>query len=264
MGTALQRCGAFEEAAQAFIDGIAAGRTIGDLNAIIYLYGDLIGLFVEQSKLHQAYAYCQEALQFIESNYQKRGRHTPGAAHIHFRLSTILRHWNDLEGSLHHAQISDEILKKWGLQYRLNFINLAIARHAVGEYAEAHRVLRQLRKWPANNQHIGSIMLKATQVSFWLAEGNLAAASQWAMEQKLGAEGEIPYQNQLVYRTLAHVRVIQGQGGDETALDEALRLLSQLVKMYQSSGATAYLIQTFILQALAFQRKVSQSGPWNR
>ena len=143
LGTALQRCGAFEDAAQAFTDGIAAGRTIGDSNAVISLYGDLIGLFVEQSKLHQAYAYCQEALQFIESSYQKRGRYTPGAAHIHFRLSTILRHWNDLEGSLNHARISDEILEKWGLQYRLNFINLAIALHAVGEYVEAHRVLRR-------------------------------------------------------------------------------------------------------------------------
>jgi len=255
LGTALQRCGAFEDAGQAFTDGIAAGQTIGDSDAVISLYGDLIGLFVEQSKLHQAYAYCQEALQFIESNYQKRGRYTPGAGYIHFRLSTILRHWNDLEGSLHHALICDEILKKWGLQYHLKFINLAIAYHAVGEYSEAHRVLREAEKVASQQATYLIENLKATQVSFWLTEGNLSASLQWALEQKLDTYGELNYQNQLVYRTLARVWVVHGQSGDENALNEALRLLSQLEKLYHSSGATAYLIQTFILQSLAFQFK---------
>ncbi|MFO7622923.1 MAG: LuxR C-terminal-related transcriptional regulator [Anaerolineales bacterium] len=253
LGTALQRSGAFEDAGQAFIDGIAAGRTIGDSNAVISLYGDLIGLFVEQSKLHQAYAYCQEALQFIEASFQKRGRYTPGAAYIHFRLSTILRHWNDLEGSLHHAQISNEILRKWGLQYRLNFINLAIAQHAVGAYAEAHRVLSVAEQVAQKQSAYWIDDVKATRVSFWLAEGNLVAASQWALERKLDTERDLSYQNQLVYRTLAHVRVVQGQGGDENALDEAVRLLAGLEMIYQNSGAIAYLLQTFILQALAFQ-----------
>ena len=104
LGTALQRQGLFEEAAQAFSDGITAGKALGDSSVVISLFGDLIGLYVERSNLHQANSYCQEALQFIESNYQKSGRYSPGAAHIHFRLSTILRHWNNLEGSLHHAK----------------------------------------------------------------------------------------------------------------------------------------------------------------
>jgi LuxR family maltose regulon positive regulatory protein len=253
LGTALQRSGAFEDAAQAFADGIAAGRTISDSNAVIYLYGDLIGLFVEQSKLHQAYAYCQEALQFIESNYLKQGRYTPGAAHIHFRLSTILRHWNDLKGSLRQAQFSNEILKKWGLQYRLNFVNLAIALHAVGNYPEAHRVLQEAENVASQQSTYWIDDVKATRVSFWLVEGNLVAASQWALERKLDTERDLSYQNQLVYRTLAHVRVVQGQDGDENALDEAIRLLASLEMIYQNSGAIAYLLQTFILQALAFQ-----------
>lgn len=253
LGTALQRCGSFEDAAQAFTEGITSGRTIGDSNAVITLYGDLVGLYVEQGKLHQAHARCQEALKYIETSYQKHGRYTPSAAHIHFRLSTILRHWNELEGSLRHARISDEILGKWGHRYRLNFINLAIALHAVGNYTEAHQTLIHAEQVARQQSAYWVENVKATRVLFWLAEGNLEAASQWASERNLEARGEVDYQNQLVYRTLAQVRLAEGQRGDENALAEAEHLLMRLVRLFESSGATAYLLQTLILQALAFQ-----------
>jgi len=258
LGTSLQHQGSFEEAAKAFADGITAGRVIDDSNAVISLYGDLIGLYVEQSELPQAYSYCQEALQFIENNYQKRGRYTPGAAHIHFRLSTILRHWNDLEGSLTHARKCKRILEKWGLQNRLSFVNLAIALHAVGEHSKAHQVLRDAEQVARHQSAYWLEDVKARQVLFWLTEGNLEAASKWALERNLDTDGEISYQNQFQYRTLAQVRLIQGQAGDHNALGEAISLSTRLVRLFESSGATAYLIQTLILQALAFQAKGSQ------
>jgi LuxR family maltose regulon positive regulatory protein len=255
LGTSLQRCGSFEDAAQAFTDGIKAGKVIGDSNAVISLYGDLIGLYVESGQLYQAHTSCQEALQFIESSYQKRGRYSPGAAHIHFRLSTILRHWNDLEGSLHHAQISNTILEKWGLRYRLNFINMAIALHASGDYSGAHRVLGEAEQVASQLSAFWLENVKATRTSFWLTEGNLEAASQWVVDGNLDSNDEISFQNQLLYRTLANVRLAQGCRGDVAALDEALYLSSRLQTMMESSRATAYLIQTMILQALAFQAK---------
>jgi LuxR family maltose regulon positive regulatory protein len=255
LGTSLQRCGYFEEAAQAFTSGINAGRAIGDSNAVISLYGDLIGLYVEQGQLRQGYEQCRRAIQYIERGYQKRGRYTPGAAHIHFRMSTILRHWNDLDGSLQHARFCDEILDKWGLRYRLNFVNLAIALHAVGDFPEAHRTLREAELVAKQDSTFWLEDVKATQVLFWLVEGNLKAATRWALEREWDIDGEIDYQNQLLYRTLVHVRLAQGQGGDDSALEEGIHLLPRLMRLYKSSGATAYLIQSLILQTLAFQSK---------
>jgi LuxR family maltose regulon positive regulatory protein len=75
------------------------------------------------------------------------------------------------------------------------------------------------------------------------------------LEREWDIDGEIDYQNQLLYRTLAHVRLAQGQGGDDSALEEVMHLLPRLMGLYESSGATAYLIQSLILQALAFQSK---------
>ena len=253
LGTALQRSGEFEGAAQAYADGISAGRTIGDSTAVITLYGDLVGLFVEQGKLYQAYEYCQDALQFIESNFQRRGRTTPAASHIHFRLSTIFRHWNDLGGSLKHAQISTDILKKWGRQNRLSTVNLAIATHAVGDYPKAHRILKEAERYA---RHLSPYWLEnviVRKVVFWLVEGNLDAAVGWVMDQNLDSHHELDYEKHLIYLTMSRVRLVQGQHGDQDALYEAIDLLEKLEEMYIASGAIAYLLQTYILQALAFQ-----------
>jgi LuxR family maltose regulon positive regulatory protein len=255
LGTSLQRCGAFEDAAQAFAEGITAGRALGDTNAVIHLFGDLIGLHVERGQLHRAYASCQKALNFVESSYQKRGRYPPGAAYIHFRLSTILRHWNDLGGSLQYAKTCNAILKKWGQRNRLNFINLAIALHAIGDCSGAHQVLRKAEEIARQESTAWIEDVMTTQVLFWLVEGNLEAASQWALERDLDIHGEISFQDQHIYRTLAHVRLVQGQCGDERALDEILRFLPRLLKLIEESGAVAYVIQTLILQALALQAK---------
>ncbi|MCJ7625273.1 MAG: LuxR C-terminal-related transcriptional regulator, partial [Anaerolineaceae bacterium] len=255
LGTSLQRCGAFEEAALAFAEGITAGKAYGDSNAVIQLYGDLIGLYVERGQLQRAYEACQEALRFVESGYQKYGRYPPGAAHIHFRLSTILRHWNDLQGSLQHALKSNAILEKWGLRYRLNYINLAIALHAIGDRSGAHQALQEAEEVAREASNFWIENVKTTQVLFWLAEGNMEAASQWAAERDLDVHGEISFQDQHIYRTLAHVRLAQGQHGDKSALDEILKFLPRLLKLIEASGATAYVIQTLILQALTLQAR---------
>ena len=253
LGTALQRCGLFEDAALAFAEGITAGRTIGDSNAVISLYGDLVGLYIERGQLYQAHATCQEALQYIERSFQKYGRYTPGAGHIYLRLSTILRHWGDLDGSLNHAQKSNRILEKWGLRYRLNFINLAIALHAVGNYPEAHQVMREAEQVARDQSEFWVDDVKARKALFWLTEGNLRAALQWASEQNLDTQSEISFQNQRLYQTLAQIRLVQGQNGDGSAMDDLQLFLPQLIQVVDDSSAVAYLIQTLILQALAFQ-----------
>ncbi len=252
LGTALQRIGNFSEAAKSFSEGISAGRTIRDSNAVMTLYGDLIGLYVERGQLHKAYEYCQEALQYIEIIFQKRGRYIPGAAYIHFRLSTILRHWGDLEGSLVQAQISDHILAKWGQRYILNFLNLAIALHAVGECSQAHQVLDEALALAKQQSSRMVENINATKVLFWLTEGNLDAAAEWAENRDLDTEGEIDYQDQLAYRTLAQVRLAQGKRGDRLALDGLLRFLPRLLEVVEESGAIAYLLQTLIIQSLAY------------
>jgi LuxR family maltose regulon positive regulatory protein len=253
LGTALQRIGDFPCAADAFLKGISAGRNMRDTNAVITLYGDLIGLYVEQGQLHQAFEYCQEALHYIEDSYQKRGRYIPGAAYIHFRLSTILRHWGDLEGSLEQAQKCHHILNKWGMRYPLNYINLAIALHAVGEHSEAHKVLDDGEIVAMKQSSHMAANVKSTRVQFWLKEGKLENALQWARDRELDFDGVINYQDQLVYRTLAQVRLAQGENGDRTALDELLRFLPRFIKVVEESGAVAYLLQTLIIQALALQ-----------
>ena len=255
LGTSLQRSGAFEEAAKAFMDGISASQAVGDLNAVIDIYGDLVGLYVERGLLPRAYSLCQEALRYVEDSFRQQGRYPLGAGHIHFRLSTITRHWNDLEGSLYHAKRSSEILQSWGLQYRLNWINLAIALQAVGDNSGAAQALERAEETASRQSAFWIEDLKATRALIWLAQGDLESASTWALESGLDVDDEMNYKNQLLYRTLAQVYLVQGQNGVEEALDQALRLSSKLLTLIEESGAAAYLIQVLILQALAWHAK---------
>ncbi|UCC62854.1 MAG: tetratricopeptide repeat protein, partial [Anaerolineae bacterium] len=80
-----------------------------------------------------------------------------------------------------------------------------------------------------------------------LAQGDVAAASQWAQDIGLGADEEISFQYGFMYVTLARVRVAQGR------LDEALSLLARLLEMAETVGAMGQAIEILVLQALALQ-----------
>jgi LuxR family maltose regulon positive regulatory protein len=137
----------------------------------------------------------------------------------------------------------------------LNFTNLAIACHALGDYPEAHQALREAEQVASQDSNFWVEDVKTTQVMFWLAEGNIEAAAQWAQERKLHSDDEISFINQRIYRTLAHVRLAQGLQGDKEALGEALVLIPRLTSIIEDTGAAAYLIDTLIMQALALQAK---------
>ena len=62
LGSSLQRVGNFNEAKQAYFDGIAASKAAGDWQNTIESYGDLTGFYVEKGQLHDAFSDCQDAL----------------------------------------------------------------------------------------------------------------------------------------------------------------------------------------------------------
>jgi LuxR family maltose regulon positive regulatory protein len=63
----------------------------------------------------------------------------------------------------------------------------------------------------------------------------------------LRADDELNYQHVEGYSVLARVLIAQGR------LDEASGLLARLAQMTEAAGAMSYVIETLVLQALAFQ-----------
>ena len=253
LGTALQRLGKFDAAAQALSEGIIYSKAAGDLQSTIEVFGDLAGFFVERGQLHEAFSTCQEAFEFVESSFGKGGRNPLGAAYIYFRLSTILRHWNNLDSSLLYAKKTIEINKQWGFESRLSLINLAIAHQTVGKKEDAMQAIQQAEAIAMKESSFWIADVQSVRALLWLEQGNLNAAVKWAQESGLDVNDDIQFQKQRIYLTLAQVYLAQGQQGNVGMLDKALRLLSRLQTLLETASAQAYVLQILILQALAYQ-----------
>lgn len=253
LGTSLQRTGNFEEAVQAFTEGIVLSRMAGDLVNSIETYGDLTGYYVERGQLYEAFSTCQEASQLIESCFEKGGRYPAVAAYIEFRLSTIQRHWNDLDLSMQHARKAAEITSRWGYHNRLVLINLAIAHHSLGQYDNAVEVLRQAEKVAEGESGFWVEQVKSVRALLYVYQGRIEDAVRWAQESGLSDQGDIRYQQQQLYLTFARVLISQGIEGDAAKLEMAIRILIRLQALFEGSNAQAYLLQVFIYQALTYQ-----------
>jgi len=253
LGTSLQRVGKFDQAEKALVKGIACSKAAGDLQNTIEVYGDLAGFFVERGQLHEAFSICQEAFEYVESSFQRGGRVPVGAAHIHFRISTILRHWNNLESSLWHAKKAIEINQQWGFESRLSLINLAIALQAAGNQEDAMGAIQGAEAIAIKESEFWVMDVKSVRALLWLDQGNLDAAAKWAKEIGVNINDEIPFQKQRIYLSLAQVYLAQGQQGDIGMLDKALQLLLSLQTLLEGASAQAYVIQILVLQALAYQ-----------
>ncbi|HSM72586.1 MAG TPA: LuxR C-terminal-related transcriptional regulator, partial [Anaerolineales bacterium] len=208
---------------------------------------------VERGQLHEAFSACQDALKYVESSFKMGGRNPVATAYIYFRLSTILRHWNELEESLWHAKRALEITQKWGSGFRLVYVNLAIALQAVSQDQESMRAIQKAETMAAEESEFWLADIRSVRALLWLDQGNMSAAFRWAQESGLSAEDEIPFSQQRLYLTLAQVLLAQGQNGDRAALDKALHLLSRLQVLFSNSNAQAYLLQVLIFKALVFQ-----------
>jgi len=253
IGSSMQRTGNFAEAKLAYFDSIAANKLAGDWQSTIESYGDLTGFYVVTGRLHEAFSACQEALKYAERSFKKGGRNPVATAYIHFRLSTIFRHWNELEQSLWHAKRSIEITQKWGSGFRLAYVNLAIAHQAVGQHEEGMQAIQQAETMAEEESGFWLADVRSVRATLWLDQGNLNAASRWARESGLSADDEIPFSQQRLYLTLAQVLLVQGQNGDHEALDQSVQLLSRLQTLFDASNANAYSLQVLVFRALAYQ-----------
>jgi LuxR family maltose regulon positive regulatory protein len=90
-------------------------------------------------------------------------------------------------------------------------------------------------------------LMAAWQARIWLAQDELDAASQWVGERELNPDGEPTYLREMEYIVLARILIA------EERLDEATRLLQQLLEIAEVGARTSRAIEILMLQALATQ-----------
>jgi len=236
-------------AAQAFAQAIAVSQAAGDIHINLHSLSGLAGLQSMLGQLRKAVAIYQDALRLADE-YARQGEwRLPITSLLHSNMSAVLREWNDLEAALHHASEGFELSRHWGQPDIVlrGYVEMAAIRQAMGDADGALEAIQKARQVASSLTSWADAALAVDEARLRLAQGDVAAASQWGEDSGLGADDEIGFQYSFAYITLSRVRVAQGR------LDEALGLLARLLEMTEAVGAMGQAIEILVLQALALQ-----------
>jgi len=145
---------------------------------------------------------------------------------------------------------ADVMVKGWG---RLRLARLLFAR---GELEGIETAISRVETLAQNSDlpvYITS-PVAALRVRVWLARGDVASASGWAAERGLEPNQRNLYYREPEYIVLARILIAQGH------LDAAMRLLRRLSDTAEEGGHTARLLETQLLQALAYDAAGQTDG----
>jgi LuxR family maltose regulon positive regulatory protein len=249
LGGALKESGDLVAAAQALTEAVAIAQSAGDSHVRVTNLCDLVRLQILQGSLHEAAATCEHALALAHDSARQRGWRLPVTGHVYTHLSRVLREWNALETAMRLAEEGVELCRQWGWAELLvhGGIYLAGALQAIGDTQGALDAIQTAKRAASklSSSFVGVVEAHETRLS--LAQGDVAAAARWAQRSGLSVDDEPSFQARLQYLTLARVLIAQRR------LDEAVQLLAHLSAVVEAAGATGYVIETLVVQAMALQ-----------
>ena len=237
-------------AMQVFNQAARMDTTAGNILPATGALSSVGGLLVEQGEFRRAADTYQAALQIAT---RPDGRIMPSAAPAYLGLSELNYEWNDLDAAGHYAQRALELGRRWGNPATLAGIHLLQARlqQAQGQKMDSFEALRQaedLAQGPGVPL-VTAFRIDEFRVRQWLQQSNLDAAVRWVHQHALDPAGELSYQYQIAYLTLARIMLAQNR------LDTALSLLERLLARFETLGQMGRTLKLLLLQALTLQAK---------
>jgi LuxR family maltose regulon positive regulatory protein len=223
-----------------------AGNRYLELGAV----SSLADLTYDEGKLHQSFEIYKEMLQLATPS----GRHPlPPAGMALFGLGLIHYEWNELNAAEQNTQMAIKLCQRWGHLHTLaaSFVLLSRVKQAQGDLDGAQQAIHKAEELT----RIHALALRvvswvtAFQVGLWLAQGNLEAAIRWAEESDITRVDDFSYLREAEFFALGRVFLATEK------YDQVLELTRMLQDTAEATGRIGSLIETFVLQALAFQVK---------
>jgi LuxR family transcriptional regulator, maltose regulon positive regulatory protein len=242
--------GNLKEAIQAYTEAIQIGREAKNLNMVIIANSNIADILMTQGQLHRAADTYTQSLQMA---VRPDGQRSPLAAKIFVGMGRLSYEWNRLDDAEQNIRQCMELSRIWrdiGQQAYACAIQARLEQ-ARNNPEKAHEAMREaellIGEHPLSPHW--SIQVRADLTRVWLAQGNLESPSQRIQKRGLKINDEIPYQRESEYVLL--LRVLLAQGDHEAAIILSTRLLQQA----EATGQVGLVIESLILQALAYQGK---------
>jgi LuxR family maltose regulon positive regulatory protein len=248
--------GNHDSAGKAYLEAHRLSRTSGNQYVAILALCNLATEHIQWGELNEAYGFYRQALEVAESQHLRNNRRGSFvlAGYAHVGLSELLCEWNDLQAAHRHALLGIELCREgWNRAMILNsYLSLAHVLQAQGDMAGAREAILQAeqlteeRIFPGVVARKGAI-LRTYLVRLWLLQGDIAEATEWALDSAPPIESVLDEERESEYLALARVWIAQRR------LPDAIALLDRLKATAAASQRTNGVIEMQVLQAVAWQ-----------
>jgi LuxR family maltose regulon positive regulatory protein len=251
LGSMLRVSGDPVAAVRVLTEAIDISQAAGDSHVAVLAFCSLARVLVTQGRLHQAATVCQDALQLVDEYGGRGGQKLPFAGYAYTRMSGVFREWNELETAMRYAKEGVRLCEQWGEADVLTTGHVELARtlQAIGNADGAIDAIEKAKKTASTQSVLAVDWIESIEAQLRLAQGDVVAASLWAQKSGLSTDDEFGFQWAFRYLMLARVCIAQG------SLEEALRLLTRLLKTSEAAGAMGYMIEILVLKAMALQNR---------
>ncbi|KAA3655833.1 MAG: helix-turn-helix transcriptional regulator [Chloroflexi bacterium] len=207
--------------------------------------------------IHEAINFCEETLQIVQGQGEPM---TVGTEDVYMGLSTLHREQGDLETAVQDLatgkKLGDQVkLPDW--QYRWCMAQ-ACLQASLGEWQSALDLLNEAERVFVRTPLPVVRPIPAMKARVWVKRGKLNDAQRWVTEQGLSVDDELSFPREFEHVTLARILIAQhAHDQEETAIQEAMGLLTRLLKAAEVGQRTGSIIEILMLQALAYQAQGS-------
>jgi LuxR family maltose regulon positive regulatory protein len=248
LGYAQDFSGSTGAAFETLTDAVSAAKASGNIYLVLNSGLHLGTILMLQGKLKEAYALGQELLH----RARERGvLHTEMAGCLYDELGAVLCEWNEMDEATRHLDEGSK-LSRQGYDVGVlgySYLTMLRALFAQRDTSRAQRIIDEMEELErdADVPPWFKRPKEAWKARLWLMKGDVAAATSWADERGLSADGDLLYSNEDEHIVLARILLARDR------LGEATRLLDRLLQQAESGGRIEKMIQILIVQAIAFQ-----------
>jgi LuxR family transcriptional regulator, maltose regulon positive regulatory protein len=242
--------GDLEEARRAYTEAIRIGREAGNLHMVIIANSNLAEILMELGQLHKAADTFTHSLQMA---VRPDGQRSPLAEKLFAGLGKLAYERNQLNEADQYIHQCIDLCRQWGeIDVRaVACAMLARLEHIRGNPEATQPAVREAEQLASEHPlaPVRSIQVMSELARLWLAQGNLEKASQLIQRWGISIEDEVPYLQEPEYVILLRMLLARNEH------EAALALSERLLKQAEPAGRMRLVIETLVLQALAFQGK---------
>jgi LuxR family maltose regulon positive regulatory protein len=246
-GDAIMFKGDIEASYDTRMETLEMSKKSGHPYLILVSNGRLAWTLRQQGKLKQVIELCEQQVQYANqcgiSNMSVSGW-------IMTLWGEALAELNELAGAIQKANNGVELIGSgsgdlavfgWG---NLNLVRILFSK---GDMVGVKEVIQRLENIIQDTHRLILNQIFAWKARIWLEENELEAASKWVEEFYLNSNEKLNLLSEIECIVLTRTLIYQG------SLDEATKLLQQLLNTAEAGKHISRIIKILILQAMVFQ-----------